>query len=187
MGSAQRSPFPYLPSLRRLMRRASPSASEQSVPAAGRLFPGAMIWQLSGRSSEQTELASARPSAGQHGTTRVFVSLTRGKPGCRLYAWCMAQVQPDKATERLRKVRAVSPTCRSPYTARVDTSRRERTRIGLLHDVFARLLTSLLVLCRPDRPRTSRGSRVRLTRPEFSEPHRRLPPAAARGYSSGTS
>ena len=77
------------------------------------------------------------------GTTRVFVVTEHaGNQVVAYYAWCMAQVQPDKATERLRKGAGRYPRPVA-LLARlgVDTDH-EGTGlgVGLLQDVFARLL-----------------------------------------------
>ena len=95
------------------------------------------------RLSEQTEWLHryARQSASM-GTTRVFVVTEHGgNQVVAYYAWCMAQVQPDKATERLRKGAGRYP---QPVAllARlgVDTGHEGRgLGVGLLQDVFARL------------------------------------------------
>ena len=95
------------------------------------------------RSTEQTEWLHrhARQSASM-GTTRVFVVTEHAQdPVVAYYAWCMAQVQPDKATERLRKSAGWDP---QPVAllARlgVDTEHEGRgLGVGLLQDVFARL------------------------------------------------
>jgi hypothetical protein len=77
------------------------------------------------------------------GTTGVFVVTEHaGSQVVAYYGWCMAQVQPDKATERLRKGAGRYP---QPVAllARlgVDTAHEGRGRgVGLLQDVFARLL-----------------------------------------------
>src|ERR1035437_8063274 len=96
------------------------------------------------RSNEQTEWLQrhARQSASM-GTTRVFVVTEHARNQVvAYYAWCMAQVQPDKATERLRKGAGRYP---QPVAllARpgVDTVHEGRgLGVGLLQDVFARLL-----------------------------------------------
>jgi GNAT superfamily N-acetyltransferase len=76
------------------------------------------------------------------GTTRVFVVAEHERiQVVAYYAWCMAQVLPDKATERLRKGAGRYP---QPVAllARlgVDTDHEGRgLGAGLLQDVFARL------------------------------------------------
>jgi len=77
------------------------------------------------------------------GTTRVFVVTEHvGNPVVAYYAWCMAQVGPDRAMERLRKG---AGRYRQPVAllARlgVDTGHEGRgLGVGLLQDVFVRLL-----------------------------------------------
>ena len=77
------------------------------------------------------------------GTTRVFVVTEHEQNQVVAYhAWCMAQVQPDMAAERLRKGAGRYP---QPVAllARlgVDTDHEGRgLGVGLLQDVFARLL-----------------------------------------------
>jgi len=96
------------------------------------------------RSTEQTEWLHrhARQSASM-GTTRVFVVTEHEQNQVVAYhAWCMAQVQPDKATERLRKGgrRYPQPVALLARLG-VDTDHEGRgLGVGLLQDVFARLL-----------------------------------------------
>jgi len=76
------------------------------------------------------------------GTTRVFVVTEHEQNQVVAYhAWCMAQVQPDKATERLRKGgrRYPQPVALLARLG-VDTDHEGRgLGVGLLQDVFARL------------------------------------------------
>jgi GNAT superfamily N-acetyltransferase len=77
------------------------------------------------------------------GTTRVFVVTEQHSPlVVAYYAWCMAQIRPDAAPERLRKIAGRYP---QPVAllARlgVDTDHERRgLGVGLLQDVIARLL-----------------------------------------------
>lgn len=105
------------------------------------------------RSTEQTEWLRrhARQSAGA-GTTRVFVVTEHGRSRVvAYYAWCMASVLPEQATERLRKGAGRYP---QPVAllARlgVDTAHEGRgLGAGLLQDVIARLLElSTAIGCR---------------------------------------
>src|SRR5674476_123943 len=145
MGSAQRSPCP------RPARSASTHATCLAVQRVSSLYlpPEALsgrhdVGSFRCRSAEQTEWLHrhARGSASM-GTTRVFVVTEHaGNQVVAYYAWCMAQVQPDKATERLRKGAGRYP---QPVAllARlgVDTGHEGRgLGVGLLQDVFARLL-----------------------------------------------
>lgn len=96
------------------------------------------------RSTEQTEWLHrhARQSASV-GTTRVFVVTEDEKSQVvAYYAWCMAQVRTDEATERLRKGAGRYP---QPIAllARLGVDTKHEGRglgVGLLQDVFARLL-----------------------------------------------
>lgn len=96
------------------------------------------------RSAEQTEWfrRHARQSAGS-GTTRVFVVTEPASPVVvAYYAWCMAQLGPAAAPERLRKGagRYSQPIA---LLARLGVDvHHERRGLGaaLLQDVFARLV-----------------------------------------------
>lgn len=85
------------------------------------------------------------------GTTRVFVVTEHENQVVAYYAWCMVQVRPDRATERLRKGAGRYPQP-AALLARlgVDTEHEgRRLGAGLLQDVFARLLElSAAVGCR---------------------------------------
>jgi len=101
------------------------------------------VSDFSCRSSEQTDWLRrhARQSANT-GTTRVFVVTEQGSDRvAAYYAWCMAQVRPETAPERLRKGAGRYP---QPVAllARlgVDTDHeRKGLGAGLLQDVFTRL------------------------------------------------
>lgn len=95
-------------------------------------------------SSEQTEWLRryARQSAGT-GTATVFVVTERGRDEvAAYYAWCMAQIHPSDAPERLRKGAGRYPqpvALLARLGVHVDHERRG-LGAGLLQDVLARLL-----------------------------------------------
>lgn len=96
------------------------------------------------RSIEQTEWLRkyARQSMSQ-GTTRVLVVTERGRNVvAAYYAWCMAQIQLNAATERLRKGAGRYPQPIALLARLGVDLRHERQGLGaaLLQDVFARLL-----------------------------------------------
>jgi len=103
--------------------------------------------QLTGftcRSAEQTEWLRrhARQSAAT-GTTRVFVvTVTDSHDVVAYYAWCMAQVSPEQAPERMRKGAGRYPqpvALLARLGVHVDHEG-HGLDAGLLQDVFARLL-----------------------------------------------
>lgn len=105
------------------------------------------------RSTAQTEWLRrhARQSVST-GTTRAFVVTELGQDrAVAYYAWCMAQVAPDQATQRLRKGggRYPQPVALLARLG-VDTDHEGRgLGVGLLRDVFVRLLElSSAVGCR---------------------------------------
>lgn len=102
------------------------------------------VTELECRSAEQTEWLRkyARQSMNQ-GTTRVLVVTESGSEKVvAYYAWCMAQVQVDAATERLRKGAGRYPQPVALLARLGVDTRHERQGLGaaLLQDVFARLL-----------------------------------------------
>jgi len=108
------------------------------------LVPSDEVERFICRSTEQTNwLRQHALQSTSTGSTKVFVvTPLAGDRVVAYYAWCMAQVQPDKATERLRKGAGRYP---QPVAllARlgVDTGHEGRgLGVGLLQDVFARLL-----------------------------------------------
>jgi GNAT superfamily N-acetyltransferase len=77
------------------------------------------------------------------GTTRVLVVTEDGSPKVvAYYAWCMAQIRTDAATERLRKGAGQYPQPIALLARLGVDIRHERQGLGvaLLQDVFARLL-----------------------------------------------
>lgn len=101
------------------------------------------------RSLEQTEWLrrSARQSAST-GTTRVFVVTEQHSPEqhsprvVAYYAWCMAQIRPEAAPERLHKGAGRYPQPVALLARLGVDSGHERHGLGagLLQDVLARLL-----------------------------------------------
>lgn len=96
------------------------------------------------RSTEQTEWLRrfARQSMAQ-GTTRVLVVTENDSPQVvAYYAWCMAQIRPEAASERLRKGAGRYPQPIALLARLGVDVRHERQGLGaaLLQDVFARLL-----------------------------------------------
>lgn len=96
------------------------------------------------RSAEQTDWLRrfARQSAAT-GTTRVFVVTEAAGPAvAAYYAWCMAQLVPAAAPERLRKGAGRYPQPVALLARLGVDIRHERQGLGaaLLQDAFARLL-----------------------------------------------